>query len=100
MVYIDEQGDVSNVRDSLTNPIKLAIDLIFILLMIACGAYIFYRTYKNMKIHRIPLVIRTANLSPWSYKQRFKLATFLIYMIVSTFFVRHNMYDLSQTCMY
>ena len=99
-VYIDEQNDVDNVEDSISNGIKLAADLFFIVMMLLCMVYIIYRTWKPIKVHRIPLVIRSNNVSPWSYKQRFKTATFALYMVISSLFVRYNMYDLSKDCIY
>jgi len=64
--------------------------------MLGCMGYIIYRTWRPLKIYRIPLFIRSNNISPWSYKQRFKLAAFGLYMLISTLFFRYNMYDLSQ----
>lgn len=94
--YIDVESVVKTIQDSAENPVKLAYDLLFILVILACLGYIIYRTFRPLKIHRIPLIIRSNNVSPWSYKQRFKLMAYFIFLIVASFFTRYNMYDYSQ----
>ena len=98
--YIDIESTIKTIQNSTENPIKLAYDLLFILVILACLGYIIYRTFKPLKIYRIPLIIRSNNVSPWSYKQRFKLMAYLIFLIVASFFTRYNMYDYSQKCLY
>lgn len=68
--------------------------------MFACMGYIIYTTVKPMKIHRIPLFLRFNNVSPWSYKQRFKLFAYSIFLIIASFFTRYNMYDLDSKCLF
>jgi hypothetical protein len=71
--FIDTESIIKIIKDSTNNAIKLFYDLLFILVILACLGYIIYRTFRPLKIHRIPLIIRSNNVSPWSYKQRFKL---------------------------
>lgn len=99
-VYADEESDVSYVEDSITNPFKLAVDCLFVVLMLCFMGYIIYRTWKPLKVHRIPLVVRPNNVSGWSFKQRIKTFIFALYMLTSTIFVRYNMMDLSKDCIY
>ena len=98
--YYDTKDVMERLKDSLTSPLKLTYDLLFICVMFACMIYILYKTLRPMKIYRIPLVIRSNNISPWSYKQRFKLAAFGVFLIISSFFTRYNMYDYSRKCLY
>lgn len=98
--HIGTEPVIKTIKDSTDSPFKLTYDLLFIIIMYTCMGYIIFRTWKPLKIYRIPLIIRTNNLSPWSYKQRFKLCAFGIFLILSSFFTRYNMYDYSQKCLY
>ena len=98
--YIGVETDVNYVQSSITSPFVLTFELVFILLMLGCMGYIIYRTFRKLKIYTIPLFMRSNNVSPWSYKQRFKLAVFCLYIITSSIFTRYNMLDLDQKCIY
>mmetsp|Transcript_25611 Transcript_25611/g.25409 ORF Transcript_25611/g.25409 Transcript_25611/m.25409 type:complete len:160 (+) Transcript_25611:335-814(+) len=71
--FVDIESKMKTIQDSTDSPFKLIYDLIFIIIMLLCMAYIIRRTWKPLKIYRVPLTIRSNNVSPWSYKQRFKL---------------------------
>lgn len=98
--YYDTESEINYIKDGLNSPLKLTYDLIFILAMLGCMTYIGFRTFKKLKIHRVPLFIRSNNISPWSYKQRFKLCAFSLFVIISSFFTRYNMIDLSKKWVY
>mmetsp|Transcript_42859 Transcript_42859/g.50258 ORF Transcript_42859/g.50258 Transcript_42859/m.50258 type:complete len:181 (+) Transcript_42859:294-836(+) len=72
--FIGTETEIDYLIASISDPFKLALDLVFIILMLAFMGYIIYRTFAKLKIYKIPLFIRSNNISPWSYKQRFKLA--------------------------
>lgn len=98
--FIDIESIIKTIKDSTDSPFKLVYDLIFIIVMLCCMGYIIKRTWSPLKIYRIPLFIRSNNVSPWSYKQRFKLCAYGIFLILSSFFTRYNMYDYSKKCLY
>ena len=98
--YIGTQTDISYIEGSITSPFVLTFELVFIILMLLWMGYIIYRTWRKLKIYRIPLFLRSNNVSPWSYKQRFKLSVFWLYIIISSIFTRYNMLDLDQKWIY
>lgn len=98
--FFEEEDAIKRIKDSTDNGFKLAFDVLFILVILVCMGYILLRTFRPMRIYRIPLFIRSNNISPWSYKQRFKLAAFGIFLLISSFFTRYNMYDYSKPCLF
>ena len=52
-----------------------------------------------IRLHHIPLVLRSNKINRWTYIQRMKLVIFFLFMLMSSFFAKYNMYDLSKGCL-
>lgn len=72
----------------------MIVDAFFILMMILCLIATIFISVFNLKASHIPFFMRSHKITRWTYLMRFKIALFWIFMIISSFYWRFNMFDL------
>lgn len=77
----------------------MIVDAFFLLFMFLLLIFIIFVSFFPIKMHHIPFVIRSHKISWWTYIMWFKLGAYGAFMIVSSFYHRYNMYDLSLGCL-
>lgn len=75
------------------------IDAFFLLLMLVSTAFVAFISVYRLKLQHIPLFMRSSKITKWAYIMRFKTVGFFTFMIMSSFFHRYNLFDLSLGCL-
>lgn len=71
-------------------------DIFFIFCMVLLFLFIIFISLYPIKIYQIPFAIRSHKITRWAYLMRFKVFAYASFMVLTSFYHRYNLYDISS----